>query len=53
MWTMNSNNLGNSFLVEQFKNCIHTDINTHADERDIDNLEDASTTTDDYALTHI
>ena len=39
-------------LVEQFKNCIHADIKTHLDERDINKLEDAATTADDYALTH-
>ena len=39
-------------LIEQFKNCIHAQIKTHLDERDIDNLQDAATTADDYALTH-
>ena len=32
--------------------CIHVDIKTHLDERDINNLEDAATTADDFALTH-
>ena len=39
-------------LIEQFKECIHANIKTHLDERDINNLEDAATTADDYALTH-
>ena len=39
-------------LIEQFKDCIHANIKTHLDERDINNLEDAATTADDYALTH-
>ena len=39
-------------LIEQFKGCIHADIKTHLDERDINNLEDAATTADDFALTH-
>ena len=38
-------------LIEQFKECIHANIKTHLDERDINNLEDAATTADDYALT--
>ena len=39
-------------LIEQFKECIHANIKTHLDERDKNNLEDAATTADDYALTH-
>ena len=39
-------------LIEQFKECIHANIKTHLDERDINYLEDAATTADDYALPH-
>ena len=39
-------------LIDQFKNCIHAEIKTHLDKRDIDNLQDAATTADDYTLTH-
>ena len=39
-------------LIEQFKECIHANIKTHMDESDINNLEDAATTADDYALSH-
>jgi len=39
-------------LIEQFKQCVHSDIKTHLDERDINNLHDAATVADDYALTH-
>ncbi|XP_071824592.1 uncharacterized protein [Apostichopus japonicus] len=56
---LSSKNVNNEFkqlrqlvLVEQFKSCIHADIRTHLDERDINNLEDAAITADDYALTH-
>ena len=41
-------------LIEQFnmfKERIHANIKTHLDERDINNLEDAATTADDYAGT--
>ena len=27
-------------LIEQFRECIHANIKTHLDERDINNLED-------------
>ena len=56
---LSSKNVNNEFkqlrelvLIEQFKGCIHADIKTHLDERDINNLEDAATTADDFALTH-
>ena len=39
-------------LIDQFKECIHANIKTHLDKRDINNLEDAATTADYYALTH-
>ena len=56
---LNSKNVNEDFkqlrqlvLIEQFKGCIHANIETHLDERDINNLEDAATTADDYALTY-
>ena len=39
-------------FIEQFKECIHANIKTHLDELDVNNLEDAATTADDYAFTH-
>jgi hypothetical protein len=39
-------------LIEEFKSCVHVDVKTHLDERDVDNLHDAATVADDYALTH-
>ena len=39
-------------LIEQFKECNHANIKTHLDESDTNNLEDVTTTADDYALTH-
>ena len=44
--------LKQSVLIEQFKECIFANIKTHFVERDINNLEDAATTADDYALSH-
>ena len=56
---LSAKNVNNEFkqlrelvLIEQFKGCIHADIKTHLDERDVNNLEDAATTADDFALTH-
>ncbi len=39
-------------LIEEFKRCIHSSIKTHLDERKIDNLGEAATMADDYAITH-
>ena len=39
-------------LIEEFKRCVHADIKTHLDERDVNTLQDAATSADDYALTH-
>ena len=39
-------------LIEEFKQCVNFDIKTHLDERKVDNLHQAATMADDYALTH-
>ena len=39
-------------LVEEFKDCLPTDIKTYLDEQKVDNLHQAATRADDYALTH-
>ena len=39
-------------LVEEFKDCLPTDIKTYLDEQKVDNLHQAATQADDYALTH-
>ena len=39
-------------LIEDFKECVHFDIKTHLDERNVDNLHQAATMADDYTLTH-
>ncbi len=55
---LTSKNVGQNFaqfrqlmLVEQFKQCIHADIRTHLNERDINNIHDAATIADDYFIT--
>ena len=39
-------------LIEGFKQCIHIDIITYLDERNVDNLNQAANMADNYALTH-
>jgi len=39
-------------LMEEFKNCLPTNIKTYLDEQKIDTLHQAATRADDYALTH-
>ena len=38
--------------TEEFKPFIHVDIKTYLDERNVDNLDQAATMADDYALIH-
>lgn len=44
--------LRQEILVEEFKQCIHTDIKTHLDESKVQTLEQAAVMSDDFALTH-
>jgi len=39
-------------LLEEFKNCLPSDIKTHLDERKANDLSQAAVWADDYALTH-
>jgi len=39
-------------LLEEFKNCLPSDLATHLDERKADDLHQAAIWADDYALTH-
>ena len=39
-------------LLEEFKNCLLVDIKTYVDEQKIEDLHQAATLGDDYALTH-
>ena len=38
--------------VEEFKRCIHSDVKSFLDEREVDTLDVAARLADDYALTH-
>ena len=46
------NRLSQWILIEEFKQCIHSDIKTYLDEHKVSSLAEASTIADDYALTH-
>jgi len=39
-------------LIEEFKNCVNTDIRTFIDEQKAETLESAARLADDYSLTH-
>ena len=39
-------------LLKEFKNCLPVDIKTYVDEQKIEDLHQAATLADDYALTH-
>ena len=39
-------------LVEEFKRCIHSDVKSFLDEREVEYLDVAARLADDYALTH-
>ena len=39
-------------LVEKFKRCINSDVNSFLDEKEVETLEKAARLADDYTLTH-
>ena len=39
-------------LVEEFKRCIHSDVKSFLDEKEVGTLEKAARLADDYTLTH-
>ena len=39
-------------ILEEFKGCLPTEIKTYLDEQKVDNLHQAATQANDYALTH-
>ena len=39
-------------LVEQFKNCLFTDLRTHLDDKEVSTLNEAAVMSDSYALIH-
>ena len=39
-------------MMEEFKNCLPSDIRTYLDEQKVDNLHEAAVYAEDYSLTH-
>ena len=39
-------------LIEQFKRCVHDDLKTYLDEKNVDTLHEMAVLADDHALTH-
>ncbi len=48
----NYDNLRQLILIEQFKNCIQSDIKSHLDEKTVETIHEAARLADDYYLTH-
>lgn len=48
----NFDQLKQLILIEEFKNCIRSDIRTHLDEQKVETLNAAAVMADDYFLTH-
>ena len=48
----NYDKLRQLMLVEEFKRCIHSDVKTFLDEKQVETLEEAARLADDYYLTH-
>jgi hypothetical protein len=39
-------------LLEEFKQCVHVDLKTHLDDKNVDTLQDAAVVSDNYTITH-
>ena len=48
----NHEKLRQLMLVEEFKSCIHSDVKSFLDEKQVETLEAAARLADDYSLTH-
>ena len=46
------NQLRQLLMMEEFKNCLPSDIRTYLDEQKVDNLHEAAVYAEDYSLTH-
>ncbi|KAK3089262.1 hypothetical protein FSP39_002191 [Pinctada imbricata] len=45
-------NLRQIILIEEFKECVHQDLRTHLEDKNVKTLEEAAVSSDTYALTH-
>ena len=48
----NFDKLRQLLLLEEFKQCVHYDLKTHLDDKNIDTLQNAAIASDNYSLTH-
>ena len=48
----NFDNLRDLILIEQFKNCLYSELKTHIDEKEVKSLNEAAVLADSYTLTH-
>ncbi|KAK3095427.1 hypothetical protein FSP39_014552 [Pinctada imbricata] len=45
-------NLRQIILIEEFKECVHQDLRTHLEDKNVKTVEEAAVLSDTYALTH-
>ena len=45
-------NLRQLILIEEFKECVHQDLRSHLEDKNVKTLEDAAVLSDTYTLTH-
>ncbi|XP_078334126.1 uncharacterized protein LOC144625791 [Crassostrea virginica] len=48
----NFDKLRQLLLLEEFKQCVHYDLKTHLDDKNIDTLQNAAIASDNYSLNH-
>ena len=48
----NFDKLRQLMLLEEFKQCVHQDLKTHLDDKNIETLQDAAFASDNYSLSH-
>ena len=45
-------NLRQLILIEEFKECVHQDLRSHLEDKNVKTLEEAAVLSDTYTLTH-
>jgi hypothetical protein len=48
----NFDKLRQLLLLEEFKQCVHVDLKTHLDDKNVDTLQDVAVVSDNYTITH-
>ncbi|VDI74078.1 Hypothetical predicted protein [Mytilus galloprovincialis] len=48
----NFDNLRQLMLLEEFKQCVHSELKTHLDDKTVESIHDAAVISDNYTLSH-